>query len=109
MLTIDEIKQRATHAFRAESTSEIGRFLVMADDGIMRPWMVKSTTPIMIRLIGIAIDFADPLRCGTVFIDTEMTLYGIRSLMKRIPRSLVMRQTLAFSDDFTGERDWSVE
>lgn len=33
MLTIDEIKQRATHAFRAEFQSDIGHFL----EGISKP------------------------------------------------------------------------
>lgn len=101
MLTVNEIKQQATHAFRAETQSDIGYFLVVACES--HPTM---------RLVAITVETDESmpgLYFHTVFIETEASVAYIRDRMRKIPDAHVMRQTLAITAEYTGERDWSVE
>ena len=53
---------------------------------------------------GVVLEYAH-----TLHIETEATVDEIRDLIRCQGDSHVMRQTLARTNEYTGERDWSIE
>lgn len=93
-----QIRQRSSHAFRFECEVDLGHLLVAAQNQCGQ----------FFRLVAVAPELQHDTMHHHVYVDSDLTLEGIRNLMRTVPDGHVMVQTVAFVDEYTGVRDFGV-